>query len=159
MTRRKRLTDQQVVALPVKTARYFQLDPELNGHYVRVTPTGTKTYVATARSPYGKQVWATIGGTDLWRIEDSREEARQIIESETEIEVVLADADAPGASGFGFASWLRREHPKIKVVLAGNVAVATEKAGDLCEDGPNLAKPYDHQMVLNYIRRLLATRR
>jgi DNA-binding response OmpR family regulator len=86
------------------------------------------------------------------------DEGRQIIESESEIEVVLADADAPGASGFGFASWLRREHPKIKVVLAGNVAVATEKAGELCEEGPNLAKPYDHKMVLNYIRRLLATR-
>lgn len=85
-------------------------------------------------------------------------EARQIIESEGEIEIVLADADAPGESGFGFASWLRREHPTIKVVLAGNVAVATEKAGELCEDGPNLAKPYDHQMVLDYIRRLLATR-
>ena len=87
------------------------------------------------------------------------EEARRIVESENGIDVVLADADAPDASGFGFASWLRREHPKIKVVMAGNVAVAAEKAGDLCEEGPNLAKPYDHQMVLNYIRRLLATRR
>ena len=86
------------------------------------------------------------------------EEAQQIVESDSEVDVVLADADAPDASGFGFASWLRREHPKIKVVLAGNVAVATEKAGELCEDGPNLAKPYDHRMVLNYIRRLLATR-
>ena len=86
------------------------------------------------------------------------EEARQIIESESGIDVVLADADAPGASGFAFANWLRRERPGIKVVLAGNVAVAAEKAGDLCEEGPNLAKPYDHQMVLNYIRRLLATR-
>jgi len=85
------------------------------------------------------------------------EEARQIIEAESEVEVVLADADA-GASGFALASWLRREYPKIKVVLAGNVAVATEKAGELCEDGPNLAKPYDHRMVLDYIRRLLATR-
>ena len=86
------------------------------------------------------------------------EEARRIVESESEVGVVLADAGAPGASGFGLASWLRREHPKIKVVLAGNVAVATEKAGDLCEEGPNLAKPYDHKMVLNYIRRLLASR-
>jgi DNA-binding response OmpR family regulator len=86
------------------------------------------------------------------------DEARQIVESEGEVDVVLADADAPGASGFAFASWLRREHPQIKVVLAGNVAVATEKAGDLCEEGPNLAKPYDHRMVLNHIRRLLASR-
>jgi DNA-binding NtrC family response regulator len=84
------------------------------------------------------------------------DEARQIIESDGETEIVLADADMAG--GFAFAAWLRREHPKIKVVLAGNVVVAAEKAGDLCEDGPNLAKPYDHKMVLDYIRRLLALR-
>ncbi len=86
------------------------------------------------------------------------DEARSIVEGENDIDVVLADADAPNAGGFALATWLRREHPKIKVVLAGNVAVAAEKAGDLCEEGPNLSKPYDHQLVLNYVRRLLASR-
>src|SRR5579883_1995142 len=86
------------------------------------------------------------------------DEARLIVEGEKDVEVVLADADAPDARGFVLATWLRREHPEIKVVLAGNVAVAAEKAGDLCEEGPNLSKPYDHQLVLNYVRRLLASR-
>jgi hypothetical protein len=31
-------------------------------------------------------------------------------------------------------------------------------AGKLCADGPMLIKPYDHQIVLDRIKRLLATR-
>ena len=80
MTRRKRLTSSQVIALPIKSKRYFHSDPELNGHYVRVAPTGAKAYVATARAPSGKQIWATIGGIDLYsQIEIAREQAREII--------------------------------------------------------------------------------
>ena len=80
MPRRKRLTSQQVIALPVRPKRYFHSDPELNGFFVRVAPTGAKAYVATARAPNGKQVWATVGGTDLYsEIEIAREEAREII--------------------------------------------------------------------------------
>jgi DNA-binding response OmpR family regulator len=88
------------------------------------------------------------------------DEARSILKSGSwVIDVVLTDANIPGESGFALAGWLRREHPNIKVVLAGNVATAAEKAGDLCEEGPQLSKPYDHQLVLNHIRRLLATRK
>ena len=78
MTRRKRLTSSQVTALPVKPKRYFHSDPEFNGFFVRVAPTGAKAYVAAARSPSGKQVWTTIGGTDFYsEIEVAREEARE----------------------------------------------------------------------------------
>jgi DNA-binding NtrC family response regulator len=89
------------------------------------------------------------------------DEARSILkEGSWAVDVVLADANMPSENGgFALATWLRREHPNIKVVLAGNVATAAEKAGDLCEEGPHLSKPYDHQLVLNYIRRLLATRK
>ena len=80
MVRRRRLTDQQVIALPIRSKRYFHLDPELNGMYVRVAETGTKTFVCVARDPRnGKQKWVTIGGTDLWKIDAAREEARSII--------------------------------------------------------------------------------
>jgi DNA-binding response OmpR family regulator len=86
------------------------------------------------------------------------DEARKLLVDRSEtIDVVLADA-AREENGFALAGWLRQEHPNIKVVLAGNVASAAEKAGDLCEEGPNLSKPYDHKLVLNYIRRLLAIR-
>ena len=40
MTRRKRLTDTDVVGLPVKADRYTLPDPELRGHYIRVSTGG-----------------------------------------------------------------------------------------------------------------------
>jgi len=44
------------------------------------------------------------------------------------------------------------------VILAGSPERATEQAGALCDDGPAVAKPYDHARVLERIRRLLASR-
>jgi DNA-binding response OmpR family regulator len=74
------------------------------------------------------------------------------------IDVVLADANVPGAeNAFTFAGWLRANQPSVKIILAGSVNVTAQKAGDLCEEGP-LGKPYDHQLVLDRIRRLLAAR-
>jgi Phage integrase family len=78
-TRRPKLSDKQVKALPVKAERYAKPDPELVGHYVRVMPSGAKSFVAVARDPYGKQVWATIESTDVIGIDESRERAREII--------------------------------------------------------------------------------
>src|SRR4030095_14600786 len=79
MTRRKTLSDAGVQALKPRPARYAFPDPELRGHYVRVTPAGAKSFVALARDPDGKQVWATLGSTDLLTIDQAREEARTAI--------------------------------------------------------------------------------
>lgn len=79
MTRRKRLTKNQVIALPIKPKRYFKADPELSGHYIRVMPTGAKSYACVARDPYGKQIWHTVGAADLLDIEDARDLARDAI--------------------------------------------------------------------------------
>ena len=79
MARRKSLTDIAVAKLKPRAKRYAEPDPELRGHYVRVTPNGAKSFVAVARDPYGKQVWATIGGTDVFKIDDAREAARTAI--------------------------------------------------------------------------------
>jgi hypothetical protein len=35
---------------------------------------------------------------------------------------------------------------------------AAHAAGKLCEHGPILTKPYDHKIVLDHIKRLLAAR-
>jgi integrase len=77
--RRRNLTDRMVAALPRKRRRYTLTDPELRGHYVRVPPQGPAVYVAVARDPYGKQVWATIGSADVTPIEQARERAREAI--------------------------------------------------------------------------------
>lgn len=75
------------------------------------------------------------------------------------IDVVLIDAQAPGErNAFTFARWLRENRAGVDVVLVGNVEAATEKAGDLCGQGPPLTKPYDHRLVLDRIRRLVAAR-
>ena len=89
------------------------------------------------------------------------EEARLLLNaglSFIDVDIVLADANAPGQSGFELAAWIRGSHPKIKVILAGSVAKAAAKAHDLCQDGPALSKPYEHKLVLGHIQRLIAAR-
>ena len=86
-------------------------------------------------------------------------EARTIIaESNVSIDVVFADAAGPDEDGFALACWIRANHTRIEVVLVGTVDKAAHKAGDLCREGPAVAKPYDHQFILDHIRRLLAAR-
>ncbi len=96
-----------------------------------------------------------------------RECGYQVAEAldQDEAEALLAAASVPidivlaaGPSGFALAQWLRRVHPTIEIILAGTVARATERAGDLCEEGPAEHKPHDHRQVLEEIRRLMAKR-
>ncbi|SJZ78972.1 Response regulator receiver domain-containing protein [Enhydrobacter aerosaccus] len=85
------------------------------------------------------------------------DEARRILESDVEIDVVFAEVALPGASdGFALATWLRSHHPRIKVLLTSGIGRLAEQAGNLCEEGPILAKPYDHRELERLIRRLIA---
>jgi integrase len=75
--RRKTLSNLGVAALKPHAARYAFPDPELRGHYVRVSPTGAKSYAVVRRDPgTGKQIWAAIGTADVMNIEDARTRAR-----------------------------------------------------------------------------------
>jgi integrase len=80
MTIRKTLSDRGVIALRPRAARYAYPDPELVGHYVRVTPNGSKSFAAVTRGPNGKQVWTTIGLTERLPITEARARARLIIQ-------------------------------------------------------------------------------
>jgi len=74
-------------------------------------------------------------------------------------DIVLSDIElGGGGNGFSLRAWLREHRPGIKVALAGNPVAAAKAAGDLCEEGPELARPYDPQLVVDRIRRLLAPR-
>jgi DNA-binding NtrC family response regulator len=86
-------------------------------------------------------------------------EARQFLaESETDVDIVIADVTQTADNGFVLASWLRETKPDIQVVLAGTVKKTVERAGEICEEGPAITKPYSHQFVLDHIRQLLAAR-
>src|SRR5260221_11559159 len=77
--RRRTLTDRMVAGLSRKRRRYIVTDPEQRGMYVRVPSQGPCVFAAVARSPYGKQVWATIGTADMLKIEQARDKARAAI--------------------------------------------------------------------------------
>jgi CheY-like chemotaxis protein len=90
------------------------------------------------------------------------EEAVAILqEPEVDIDIVFSDVEmaADGMDGFGLMRWVRLNRPELKVVMAGSPARAADMAGDLCESGPLLSKPYDPQFALDRIRRLLAERK
>jgi len=86
-------------------------------------------------------------------------EARDILASTgVRVDTILMDADAPEENGFMFKVWVRANHPGIAMILAGSIERTAEKAGELCEEGPAVSRPYDHKLVLQEIRRRLATR-
>ncbi|HEY6753195.1 MAG TPA: Arm DNA-binding domain-containing protein, partial [Pseudolabrys sp.] len=70
---RKTITNKGVAALKPRPQAYAFPDPQLVGHYIRVQPSGRKTFVAVARSPFGgKQIWTNIGSADVLSIDDAR---------------------------------------------------------------------------------------
>jgi CheY-like chemotaxis protein len=78
--------------------------------------------------------------------------------SEIAIDVVFSDIEMPGSTGgFELAKWIRERRPDIDVILTGNVARAADAAAELCESGP-LPKPYEPQIAVDRIRRLMASR-
>jgi DNA-binding NtrC family response regulator len=84
-------------------------------------------------------------------------EAKALLQ-DSKLRVDIALIDAAGNGGFALANWMRAHHTDIEIVLAGTVTKAVEKAGDLCADGPQINKPYDHQAILDQIKQLLAKR-
>jgi len=79
MLRSKRLDDEAVAKFKAPAKRITLPDPELRGHYIRVTPSGSKSFWAVARDPSGKQHWQLIGQADSMNIEDARDKARKVM--------------------------------------------------------------------------------
>lgn len=87
------------------------------------------------------------------------EEAQRLLsQGSRAIDIMLVDIQTLGGAGFAFTTWVRHNKPGIRVLSVGTVAAAARTAGDLCEEEPPIRKPYDHQLVLDRIRRLLAER-
>lgn len=128
--RRKTLSDLGVAALKPRAVRYAEPDPELRGHYVRVQPSGAKSFVTVARDPAGKQIWTTIGAADVLKVDDARELAREVIRRvRAGAPAFDAPPVAPDSFGRVAASWIKRHveanglrsRPEIERLLARHV--------------------------------------
>ena len=61
------------------TRRLMVTDPETRGLYLRVMPTGHKSFVALARGPDGKQVWSTLGNCEALTLAEARDRAKAAV--------------------------------------------------------------------------------
>ena len=88
------------------------------------------------------------------------DEALAVLDAaELQIDVIFVSVDTGGSiGGFELARLARKKRPRIRTVLAGTPKRAANAAGDLCEEGPHLTKPYHPQIIERQIRSLLATR-
>jgi DNA-binding response OmpR family regulator len=88
------------------------------------------------------------------------QEATTILQEETiRVDVILSSIDLsdPG-DGFRLSQWVKAHRPDTPILLAGTLERAASAVGDLCEEGPMLAKPYEPKTVLDRIKQLLAKR-
>jgi CheY-like chemotaxis protein len=87
----------------------------------------------------------------------SSEEAVEVLESDLKVDIVFTDLELPGrSSGLELARWIRKRHPNMKVIVTSGVYSAAELAGELCEAGPPIVKPYASETVVQRIHSLMA---
>jgi CheY-like chemotaxis protein len=86
---------------------------------------------------------------------DSDEAVRVVEHPDWGVDVILSAVELRGSmDGFALSRWVRDAFPSIDVILAGSPAKAADAAGELCENGPEMRKPYDPKLVVDRIRRL-----
>ena len=70
---------------------------------------------------------------------------------------ILCDAALRGdMNGFQLRAWQTAHRPEVPVILAGGPAGAAKAAAELCDERPDIGRPYDPQVTLDYLKRLLA---
>jgi integrase len=72
-------TDKQVERLKPEAKKYAVKVKDMTGLYVRVTPLGFKSYAVASLDPFGKQQWVTLGGADVIKIDEAKDQARIVI--------------------------------------------------------------------------------
>jgi CheY-like chemotaxis protein len=87
----------------------------------------------------------------------SADEAMAVLTAMPEIslDVVLTAVELEGSSdGFALSKWVHANRPGLEVVLAGSIARAAHEAGELCDEGPHVRRPYEPEQVVEWIKRL-----
>lgn len=89
------------------------------------------------------------------------DEAVTVLERESlRVDAAICAAQAQGAlNPFEFRAWARSQRSELEIALAGSIDAAAQKAAELCEQGPQLGRPYDPQGVVDYVRRIVGTAR
>jgi Arm DNA-binding domain len=103
---RHTMTDRGVAQLRPRAARYAVSDPELRGHWIRIQPSGAKSFWTVTRNPEGKQIWSLVGPADAMGIEAARMQARSMLQR---VRSGLPAVE-PRAESFGAVveNWLKR---------------------------------------------------
>jgi DNA-binding response OmpR family regulator len=96
-------------------------------------------------------------GFTVFEASNGDEAKRALMTPSLQIEVVLVDMTTEGG-GFALRRWMQERNHPAEVILAGSIDKAVDRAADICNEGPALAKPYEHHLVLDHIRRALARR-
>ena len=87
----------------------------------------------------------------------SAEDAVTILNSQLKVDIVFTDLELPGrSSGLELARWIRKHYPDMKVIVTSGIYSSAELAGELCEAGPPIVKPYESDVVVQRIRSLSA---
>jgi integrase len=73
------LTDRSIAALKPRVRSYSTPDPLQPNLYIRVWPSGVKSFVAVANDPTGKQRWVSLGTTKDIDIAQAREKCREVV--------------------------------------------------------------------------------
>ena len=113
------MSDKGVAALKPRANRYAVSDPELRGLWIRVQPTGLKSYATVTRNPDGKQVWTTIGTPDAMTIAAARAKARGILARVRDgLPAIEPKADTVAAV---VENWRTRHVEKNRLRTAGDI--------------------------------------
>jgi DNA-binding NtrC family response regulator len=98
-------------------------------------------------------------GYKVFEAVNTDEAAKVLSDGDIVIDIILCDVNSPGKlDGFGLSQWVKESGLAAEVILAGSVERTARKAGEICEGGPLLSKPYDHSALLDQIKRRLAQR-
>jgi CheY-like chemotaxis protein len=87
-------------------------------------------------------------------------EAVTVLDAATPVDVAVVEVQLPGEmDGFTLARWIRSRHADLHVILASSTARKVEAAGELCDEGPMLERPYQTTELERRIRTLLGSGR
>jgi DNA-binding NtrC family response regulator len=64
------------------------------------------------------------------------------------IHIVFTNAE----HGFALSHWIRKRRPEIRIIISGTIERAAQAAAELCDNGPQAARPYDPQLLVQQIK-------